>query len=169
MRYVFIVLVLAACQPTPPPKPGPQATVAVQKARIELKGKKASGYVFFTQIGNAIRAQGSVQDLKPAQTFGFHVHEGSDCKAAGADFNPSNDTHGGPADSQAHLGDLGNITAGDDGQAVVSLIRPGVKLDNGPRGVLGRVLVVHARYDDLKTQPDGDVGAAIACGVIAPN
>lgn len=168
-RWLLLAFLFAACsEPKPPPKPGPVATVQAQRARIDLRGKKVSGHVFLTALGGAVKAQGSIQDLPPKTTFALHVHEGSDCKASLDDFNPMNNTHGGPADSQSHVGDFGNVTAGADGQAVVSVIRPGAHLDNGPKGILGRVLVVHERFDDYKTQPDGDSGRTIACGVIAP-
>jgi Cu-Zn family superoxide dismutase len=168
MRSALSLLVVGACVPAKPPVPGPAATVTAQRARVDVRGKKVSGHVFITNLGGAVKAQGSLQDLPPKTTFALHVHEGSDCKASGEDFNPANNTHGGPADSQSHMGDLGNITAGTDGQAVVSLIKPGPHLDNGPKGILGRVLVVHERFDDYKTQPDGDAGKTIACGVITP-
>jgi Cu-Zn family superoxide dismutase len=170
-RAAAIAIVLMGCPPavsTPPPKPGPEATVTANRARVNVHGKKANGAVFITALGGAIKVQGSVQGLAPKSSFGLHVHDRSDCKAAGDDFNPAGNPHAGPAEAQSHAGDLGNITAAADGQAVLSLVKPGVRLDNGPRGILGRILVVHERLDDYKTQPEGDAGAVIACGVIAP-
>ena len=173
MRLTLGCLFLIGCAPTlapskPPPQPSAKATVSAGRAKVQVKSKKVSGYIFITALGGAIKAQGSIQGLPSGKTFGLHVHDKTSCEGASADLNPDRQNHGGPADSQSHTGDLGNITADGSGQAVVSVIKPNAKLDNGPSGLLGRVLVVHERFDDFKTQPDGDSGNVIACGVIAP-
>jgi Cu-Zn family superoxide dismutase len=173
MRITIGCLFLFGCASTTarekaPPQPTAKATVSVGRAKAHVRSKRANGYIFITALGGAIKAQGSVQGLPGGKTFGLHVHDKTSCDGTSADLNPDRQNHGGPADAQSHVGDLGNITADASGQAVVSLIKAHAKLDNGPSGLLGRVLVVHERFDDFKTQPEGDAGGIIACGLIAP-
>jgi Cu-Zn family superoxide dismutase len=103
---------------------------------------------------------------------GFHVHENGDCggmkaEAAGGHWNPKSTQHGGldkPA-AQRHAGDLGNVTANDRGELDVS-VESDALLENGRLGVVGRAIVVHTGPDDLRSQPSGQSGDPIACGVI---
>lgn len=100
-----------------------------------------------------------------AGPHGFHVHMGSDCAMVGAHLNPLNTPHG-PANAASrarHLGDLGNITADASGM-VEEMLRD--SLLGGDASFVGKVLVVHEGQDDLSTQPDGDPGRPIGCGVI---
>jgi Cu-Zn family superoxide dismutase len=102
-----------------------------------------------------------------AGPHGMHVHEGTDCAAPGEHLNPQNAPHG-PANAAAsarHLGDLGNITA--DASGMVEEVLRDAQLGSDATFV-GKVLVVHSGQDDLTTQPGGDSGDPIACGVIEP-
>ena len=106
---------------------------------------------------------------------GFHVHEFGDrtngCISAGAHFNPHGKTHGAPDDAERHVGDLGNVMAGDDGIAHVNITDEHVRL-TGPLSVIGRQLVIHADIDDLGkgghelSKTTGNAGGRLACGVI---
>ncbi len=101
---------------------------------------------------------------------GFHVHEFGDCSApdgssAGGHFNPAGAPHAGPADLHRHAGDMGNVTAGKDGMATIEYVDAQASFD-GPSSILGRGVIVHANPDDLKTQPTGNAGGRIACGVV---
>lgn len=106
---------------------------------------------------------------------GFHIHEFGDntngCISAGAHFNPQNQTHGGPNHEIRHVGDLGNVEAGDDGVAKVHIKDSIISLQ-GEHSVIGRTVVVHADPDDLGqgghelSKTTGNAGARLACGVI---
>ena len=103
-------------------------------------------------------------------SHGFHIHEFGDCSApdgtsAGGHFNPSGEPHAGPKDAARHTGDLGNVEAGKDGTATLEYVDAKAAFD-GPNSILGRGVIVHEKVDDLKTQPTGNAGARLACGVV---
>jgi len=142
-----------------------------------LKGDGATkGTVHFTQekVDGPVTLKGEISGLVPGQ-HGFHVHEFGDntngCTSAGAHFNPFGKTHGGPADEERHVGDLGNVTAGEDGVAKFEISD---KLINmmGPNSIIGRTMVIHEGVDDLgrggheQSKTTGNAGGRLACGVI---
>jgi Cu-Zn family superoxide dismutase len=146
--------------------------MGVRKAVCVLhptKGSEVHGTIWFIQQGDEIEISGEIMGLKPGM-HAFHVHEFGDCTsgdgmATGPHFNPDAKPHGGPHTGARHVGDLGNIKADEKGTAKVQIRDREVKL-SGPHSVLGRALIVHADPDDLKSQPAGNAGARIACGVI---
>ncbi len=102
-----------------------------------------------------------------AGPHGMHVHMGTDCAEPGEHLNPQNAPHG-PANAASgsrHLGDLGNVTADASGM-VEEMLRDAMLATDS--SFVGKVLVVHKSQDDLTTQPGGDSGDPIACGVIEP-
>jgi Cu-Zn family superoxide dismutase len=101
----------------------------------------------------------------PAGPHGFHVHEGTDCAMPGEHWNPTMSTHGDPTApaTQRHRGDLGNVTADASGNVQV-ILRD--SLLGSDRSYVGKVLVVHTMQDDLRSQPSGESGDPVACGVI---
>ncbi|KAJ7520364.1 hypothetical protein O6H91_19G002700 [Diphasiastrum complanatum] len=117
---------------------------------------------------------GQVRGLKPG-LHGFHVHALGDttngCLSTGAHFNPFIKEHGAPEDENRHAGDLGNIVAGEDGIAEISIADTHIPL-MGPNSILGRAVVVHADPDDLGkgghelSKSTGNAGGRLACGVI---
>jgi Cu-Zn family superoxide dismutase len=133
-------------------------------------GNKVSGIVTFTEEADGVRVQADITGL-PLGKHGFHVHEFGDCSApdlvsAGAHFNPTNKPHAGPDSAARHVGDMGNVEADASGAAKLNYVDHEISLTNDQRSVLGRSVVVHAKADDLKSQPAGDSGARVACGVI---
>jgi Cu-Zn family superoxide dismutase len=143
-------------------------------ASADLKptqGNNVSGTIAFHEIaGGRVHVVGDLTGLTPGQ-HGFHIHEKADCSApdaasAGAHFNPDNKPHGGPASAEHHAGDFGNIQADSSGKAHFETTVDFVTVSEGPRSVKGRSVVVHKGVDDLKTQPSGNSGARVACGVI---
>lgn len=118
-----------------------------------------------------VKIEAKVTGLTPGP-HGFHVHEVGDCSApdgstAGEHFNPGHTAHGGPGGpGPHHAGDLGNLVADGEGRANLVLETDAFTLDAGERSVLGRALVVHAGADDLHSDPAGNSGARLACGVI---
>jgi Cu-Zn family superoxide dismutase len=129
-------------------------------------GSEVSGTVTFTKSGDGVKVVAEVAGLKPGK-HGFHVHEFGDCSAsdaasAGGHFNPTNDPHAGHDADKRHMGDLGNLDADSSGKARLELTDKKMKLS----AVLGKAVIVHEKADDLKTQPTGDAGGRVACGVI---
>ncbi|WOK99062.1 copper/zinc superoxide dismutase [Canna indica] len=135
-----------------------------------------SGIVHFSQEGNGpTMVSGNISGLKPG-LHGFHVHEFGDTtngcmSTAGPHFNPTNEEHGDREDSIRHVGDLGNIIAGDDGTANFTMYDSKVSL-TGKHSVVGRAIVVHTDPDDLGkgghelSKTTGNSGARVACGII---
>jgi Cu-Zn family superoxide dismutase len=136
------------------------------------QGNQASGTVRFTQEGEGtVRVVADLTGLAPNSTHGFHIHEFGDCSApdatsAGGHFNPGGMPHGGPDSPQHHAGDLGNVTANEQGNVHVEMTLHHVSVGSHPNPILGRSVILHAKADDLKSQPSGDAGGRIACGVI---
>jgi len=143
-----------------------------------LKGEVVSGTVTFTQGNekgsNVVVVHANLTGLTPGE-HGFHVHEFGDtsngCLSAGAHFNPFGKTHGAPQDEERHVGDLGNVTAGEDGK-VDAEIKDSVISLVGEHSIVGRTIVIHAGKDDLGTgvgdsKKTGNAGGRLACGVIA--
>jgi Cu-Zn family superoxide dismutase len=162
-----LAVLLAACQTTPPPDP--------LKASAQLqptKGNKAFGEATFEEEGDTlVRVVVFVQGLKPGQEHGLHIHEKGDCSApdatsAGGHFNPQGKPHGHPGSAERHAGDLPALKADKGGRANIHADVGIISLKPGPTSIIGRAIVVHADPDDYKTQPTGNSGARIACGVI---
>src|ERR1700682_1929949 len=132
-------------------------------------GSEVKGQVKFTKTGDDVQVVADIENLKPGK-HGFHIHEKGDCSApdassAGAHFNPTHKHHDGPSGPDRHVGDFGNIEADSSGKG--HLVWKG-KLDlSGENSIIGKSVVVHEKEDDLKTDPAGNSGARIACGVIA--
>lgn len=124
------------------------------------------GWVRFERVGrHKMKVRAEVTGLKPNAKLGFHVHEFGNCEnkalSAGAHFNPCKKSHGGPSDAEHHSGDLGNLKTDATGKAVYENIVKGKVYK-----LLGRSVVIHSKEDDLKTQPSGNSGNRLACGII---
>jgi superoxide dismutase, Cu-Zn family len=136
------------------------------------QGNTASGSVALTAHEDGVGLTGVIQGLKPSSEFGFHIHEKGDCSApdassAGGHFNPTKANHGNPETGPHHAGDMMNIKSDEQGVAQVDTRALGATLHSGqPTDVLGKAVVVHESPDDYTTQPSGNSGARIACGVI---
>lgn len=131
-----------------------------------LKGSGVRGQVTFQHAGPFISIQGSVSGLGKGK-HGLHVHEGTSCEKPGSHYNPGGTPHGSPDQpaNMRHVGDLGNLVASQDGTAQYSRTDALARLD-GPRSIVGKVLVVHPGEDDYLSQPSGNSGEPVACGVI---
>lgn len=133
-------------------------------------GSGVSGVVHFTQAAGGVKVEAHVDGLTPGD-HGFHIHYYGDCTApdgtsAGGHFNPAGVTHGGPEDAVHHVGDLGNLTAGDNGHGMMmDQFFKGVSL-TGANGIIGRAVIIQSGADDLTSQPAGAAGRRLACGVI---
>jgi Cu-Zn family superoxide dismutase len=127
------------------------------------------GQVSFTQEENDVLVVADLVNLSPGK-HGIHIHQNGDCggvagEAAGPHFNPGGKPHGMPGMEGSHEGDLGNLIADSRGYAHMEFRDRLLKLA-GDGGILGRTVVVHFQADDEVSQPAGNSGARIACGVI---
>src|SRR5690625_1859948 len=150
---------------------GMQAHVILGSA----SGSNVSGKLSFASTDQGVRITGRIDGLKPNSTHGFHIHENGDCGApdassAGGHFNPAQKPHGHPDSNPHHAGDIPNQHADASGVATVDVMDPDIELGTGTdNDVLGRALIVHAQPDDYNSQPSGNAGPRIACGVITRN
>ncbi|WP_411833575.1 superoxide dismutase family protein [Pseudoxanthomonas mexicana] len=158
----------------PATDPAPSVGTAQQAVAnlASASGSLVSGKVTLTPMGNGVHITGEVGGLPPNSQHGFHVHEKGDCSAAdassaGAHFNPFNTAHGKAASGPHHAGDMDNIVSDAQGVAKINAHAVGVTLGGGAANdIAGRGLIVHAAPDDYRTQPTGNAGARLACGVI---
>ena len=145
-----------------------EATTAA--AQLEPKsGSRVTGLIAFSKVGDEVQVAGLIQNLTPGK-HGLHIHEKGDCSApdassAGAHFNPTHSHHGGPATAERHVGDFGNVEADASGKVHFELKEKNLKF-SGPDSIMGKSVVVHEKEDDLKTDPSGNSGARVGCGVI---
>ena len=165
--FSFFVAAAVTAQTPEPKSAAPLKAIAVLHPTA---GNKVSGTVTFTEEADGVRVQADITGLTPGK-HGFHVHEFGDCSAAdfvsaGAHFNPTKQPHAGPDAEARHVGDMGNVEADASGTAKLDYIDHELSLTNDQRSIIGRSVIVHAKEDDLKSQPAGDSGARIACGVI---
>ena len=148
---------------------GSEPSVAVAELR-SAAGMNVTGTVRFEKAGdNQVRVIAQITGLAPGK-HGFHIHEFGDCSApdftsAGAHFNPTGASHGAPHDAQHHSGDFGNLEADEQGRAELDMTVDFLEWE-GPNSFIGKAVVVHAEEDDLKSQPSGNAGGRVACGVI---
>jgi len=128
-------------------------------------GNTAAGTMHFVQQGKSVLLKGQFTGLTPG-AHGLNIHEKGDCALAGGHFNPFGKRHGNLSGPDHHAGDLPMLVAGADGSARFSALMDGLSLENGATCILGRSIVVHARPDDFTTQPSGNSGPGVACGII---
>ncbi len=144
----------------------PSATAVLEPTR----GNTAGGKVEFVQKGNKVFVTASVTGLTPGP-HGFHIHDKGDCSSAdgtsaGGHFNPLGKPHGAASMPDHHAGDMPALLADGSGKATLSAELDVVTLGAGSTDIVGRSVIVHKDADDYTTQPTGNSGARVACGVI---
>lgn len=149
---------------------------AEEVAKVKLDPKSGSavhGLVLLKAVNDGVSLIGEVGGFKPGSDHGFHIHEKADCSAAdaasaGGHWNPEGKKHGDshPKTQSSHAGDLGNLSADQNGVAKIDLFLRGYRLMPGSLSLKGHSFVVHEDKDDFKTQPTGNSGKRVACGVI---
>ena len=175
-------LTLAACNTTPSSSSPPSSQSAVVPTTSTAKqavavlasasGSLVSGSVTLAPMGKGLHLTGEIGGLQANSAHAFHIHEKGDCSAAdassaGPHFNPFNAAHGKAGSGAHHAGDMNNLTANAEGVAKVDAHIGGVTLGGGAiNDVAGRALIVHAAPDDYASQPAGNAGARVACGII---
>lgn len=144
----------------------------IQAVLEPTAGNHATGVLTVTAVAGGVHLQGRITGLAPGSTHGFHIHENGDCSSpdassAGAHFNPTQTAHGDPAGMVHHAGDIANQVADAQGAIDVDATVRGVSLGTGASDdVLGRSVIVHRDADDYSSQPSGNSGPRVACGVI---
>ena len=177
--YASLALLLVGCSrqqtantsASSPPADTTNAAPTI-KAMADLtptQGNTVDGVVVFTEVPEGVHVVADLTGLTPG-AHGIHIHMIGDCSSpdgssAGDHFNPTSMAHGSPDVPIHHEGDLGNIEAASDGQGHLDRVIPNAHLQ-GTDGLIGHSVVVHAKPDDMKTQPSGASGARQACGVI---
>jgi Cu-Zn family superoxide dismutase len=153
----------------------PAIALAAPSARAVLKSASGETVATATFTATAGGVEVAVEAMRlPPGLHGFHVHsagrcEGPDFKSAGGHFNPGGRKHGLENPAGPHAGDLPNLAVAADGTGRATVKLVGVSLDAGPTSLFhegGTALVVHADPDDMKTDPAGNSGPRIACGVV---
>jgi superoxide dismutase, Cu-Zn family len=167
-RLPFLAAVLLAATP---------ATAAAATAHADLADAKGAkvGTAVLSEGGGGVHVVVKVQGLAPGK-HGFHVHSVGKCDppdfmTSGSHFNPTGRKHGLKSADGAHLGDMPNLEVGADGKGEGHFTLKGVSLGEGPNGLFGpasTAVVIHEKVDDETSDPGGNSGARVACGVINP-
>lgn len=132
------------------------------------------GQLFLRPTDGGVQVYGKISNLPPGKTIALHIHETGSCgdmgEAAGGHFNPDDFPHSNPDDMNGHAGDLPNLTANADGIATINYVNKQISTAKaGKYSVYRRAFIVHAGADDYTSQPAGDSGDRIACGIIEMN
>ncbi len=162
--FVWAAGALAACFTLP---------VSAQSAVARLeptKGNATAGTVNFTQKGDKVAVEAKVSGLTPGG-HGFHIHEKGDCSSgdgmsAGGHFNPTSKPHGNPSVPDHHTGDIPMLVADASGNASLTTELSAMSIGSGATDIVGKAIIVHKDADDFMTQPTGNSGARVACGLI---
>ena len=138
---------------------------------VSGQANTAAGTVWFSQDGAQVLVRGRVSGLAPNKEHGFHIHEKGDCSSgdgmsSGGHLNPNGKPHG-PPTGDHHAGDLPQLKADASGNAEVRARVAGTVMSGAAGDLAGKALIVHVSPDDYTTQPTGNSGARIACGVIS--
>lgn len=168
-RYVALAALLVLANGAPAIAKGPTAVAEMRNAEGRLLGT-----LTLKQMPGGIKIKGQLAGLPPGP-HAFHIHEKGEClppfTTAGGHFNPTGHEHGRDNPNGAHLGDMMNVIAKEDGKARLNIFAKDVKIEalEGAPGLLdadGASLMLHEKADDYKTDPTGNAGPRIACGVI---
>ena len=149
-------------------KKAPAAIANIRSSQAHTE--RVTGKIEFYPAADGVRVVAHVNGLSPG-LHGFHIHEKGDLsdpkfQSAGPHFNPGGHKHGGPDSDMRHAGDLGNLEADAQGNAKLDKTFKGISIKGEKDGIVGRSVIIHAKADDLKTDPSGESGDRIAGGVI---
>lgn len=173
MMTAAALALLAGCAPTTDDgMAGDMAEATEARATLRGPGGAALGFATISASAGAMRLTVEGERL-PQGAHGAHIHavgrcDGPGFESAGPHWNPANRQHGRDNPAGQHAGDLPNLIAGTDGRGTVSIDLPGITLTGGPAALFdadGAAILIHAAPDDFRTDPSGNSGARIACGV----
>ena len=168
----LLALTLVACQTAA--SAGDGASRQATATLADTGGRNVGTVKLVEQSAGRVALTGTLHDLPPG-SHGIHFHTVGQCDgaaafaSAGGHFNPGNRKHGLDSPEGPHAGDLPMVVVAADGRATLNATTDRVTLGEGPASLLdadGSVLVVHAAADDQRTDPSGNTGARIACGVV---
>ncbi len=170
---VVVALALAAGACRLPYVPGVTSPPPAAVAHLADAGGRVVGNAVFLQERGGVRILVDVNGVTPG-TKAVHIHQTGRCdppsfESAGAHFNPTNAEHGTSNPRGPHAGDLLNITVDSTGRGHMEVTATRVSLEKGTGSLFdadGSALVLHEDPDDMRTDPAGNSGARIACGVI---
>lgn len=133
-------------------------------------GNSAKGTVAFEQRGDKVFIDAKLSGLAPGG-HGFHIHEKGDCSSsdgasAGGHFDPTAKPHGNPFSAEHHAGDMPALVADPLGNATLQAELAPMSVGGGATDIVGKAVIVHKDVDDFTTQPTGNSGARVACGVV---
>ena len=172
LLFIGISLVLTSCERIQ--QTGVLSVPSAKQAIATIgptSENSVTGMAIFTQNGDQITLTIEIQNASPG-IHAVHIHENGDCsspdgKSAGGHWNPTGVAHGKWEEGEFHLGDIGNITVGEDGTGSIELTTDLWEIGTGSDvDVVGKGIIVHAGADDFTSQPSGNAGARIGCGVI---
>lgn len=134
-------------------------------------GNTASGMVWFIEQGDSVKVVADLEGLTPNAVQAIHIHQfgdetSGDGKSAGGHYNPEGYDHAGPETMMRHAGDLGNLTVDDMGKAHYDITVDNISINGDKNPILGRGVIIHKGTDDFTTQPTGNAGDRVGCGVI---
>ncbi|WP_010196279.1 superoxide dismutase family protein [Psychrobacter sp. PAMC 21119] len=170
-------LAMTGCQSTEGQlKTGNPLNQPVLKSAITTTdaNKTEVGQVFLRPVDGGVQVYGKLMNLTPGQTVALHIHETGSCdvmgKAAGGHFNPDKKPHSNPDDMNGHAGDLPNLTANENGVATINYVNKKIAATEAGKYSVNRLaFIVHGGTDDYTSQPAGNAGDRIACGIIEKN
>ncbi|MEX1012394.1 MAG: superoxide dismutase family protein [Waddliaceae bacterium] len=169
LAMMLIGVSLIGCDLLGQPDSSKKAATLARAVLSPTEGNQVKGEVIFSKMNNGVRVIAKVEGLTPGP-HGFHIHEHGDCSApdgtsAGGHYNPTNESHGCTDNQKRHVGDLGNIFADEAGRAYYERVDHVISL-TGKHGIIGKAVIIHEKADDCKSEPTGDAGGRLACGVI---
>jgi Cu-Zn family superoxide dismutase len=148
---------------------------AIAAARMQpVAGSPVEGKVSFSQFGSVTVVRARFFGLQGSREYGLHVHEKGDCSgddgaAAGGHFDPGGAPHGRPGRGAHHAGDLLNLRTDGEGNAFYVFETSALSITGGRTSVLNRSVILTRGPDDYRTQPYGNSGPPLACGIVHPN
>jgi Cu-Zn family superoxide dismutase len=175
-HWIVLAVVTALCGGCDTFSKGPLAQANVQGGessrvwgRVTFHQPEDRSSFSFASTGKTV-VRVDINGLPANRKFGFHVHENGACTgdftSAGGHFNPGGKPHGAQDSGERHAGDLPNLESNGEGVVVTVFTTDALTVAPGPTSVVNRAVVIHQNPDDYKTQPAGNSGPRIACGVI---
>jgi Cu-Zn family superoxide dismutase len=173
--FAFAAALGVACSSTASPQHDHAASASTGKTATAVvqgkAGSKVAGKVTFEETADGVIVVADFTGASGPGPHGFHLHEVGECTppdftTAGSHFNPTAAPHGARDAAQHHAGDFGNIEIKADGSGHLEFTSRSITVAPGASSVVGRAVILHEKADDLTTQPTGNAGGRIGCGVV---